>query len=80
MPDSMPSWFHTGVTCAACNGRVFPMDKQMVASGNTYHHACFKCSHCKSQLTISNWSVGNGSIFCKTHYIELFKCARAVLA
>ena len=47
----------------------------MTASGVAYHQRCFKCSHCKSQLTLSNWSIGNGVLFCKTHYLELFKGA-----
>jgi LIM domain len=63
----------TGVSCSGCSKPVYAMEKQMSASGQTFHQACFKCSHCKSQLTLSNWSIGDGKIFCKTHYLELFK-------
>jgi hypothetical protein len=61
------------VSCAGCGKPVYAMEKQMSASGQTFHQACFKCTHCKSQLTLSNWSIGDGKVFCKTHYLELFK-------
>ena len=37
------------------------------------HKSCFKCAECHRQLTISNYAAINNTLYCKTHYIKMFK-------
>ena len=60
--------------CAGCGKSVYAMDKQVSAEGQVYHLSCFKCSHCKSQLSLVTWAQASGVIYCKAHFKELFMC------
>ena len=48
------------------------MDDQVLAEGGAYHRACFKCNHCKGQLTLITMAAYQGKLFCKPHLKELF--------
>ncbi|CAH2058678.1 unnamed protein product [Thlaspi arvense] len=43
------------------------------ADGVPFHKSCFKCSHCKSTLQLSNYSSMEGVLYCKPHFEQLFK-------
>ncbi|GAB4831873.1 LIM domain-containing protein WLIM2a [Ancistrocladus abbreviatus] len=58
--------------CKACDKTVYVMD-QLTADGVSYHKSCFKCSHCKSRLQLSNYSSMEGVLYCKPHFEQLFK-------
>ena len=51
------------------------MDKQVAVEGYLFHQACFRCHHCKSQLTLLNFAQANGVVFCKPHFKALFLSA-----
>ncbi|KAG9139547.1 hypothetical protein Leryth_019247 [Lithospermum erythrorhizon] len=59
-------------TCKACEKKVYFNDL-LTADGITYHKACFKCSHCKGTLVMSNYSSMDGVHYCKPHFEQLFK-------
>jgi len=46
---------------------------ELVVDKNVMHKKCFVCSHCKRQLSLGNFTLANNMLFCKVHYIELFK-------
>ncbi|KAK1377007.1 LIM domain-containing protein PLIM2b [Heracleum sosnowskyi] len=58
--------------CDACGKTVYFMDL-LTADGITFHKSCFKCSHCKGTLVMSNYSSMDGTLYCKTHFDQLFK-------
>ncbi|XP_047981520.1 LIM domain-containing protein PLIM2c-like isoform X1 [Salvia hispanica] len=58
--------------CKACDKTVYFVDL-LSADGANYHKACFKCSHCKGTLVMSNYSSMDGVLYCKTHFEQLFK-------
>ncbi|XP_052171670.1 LIM domain-containing protein PLIM2b-like [Diospyros lotus] len=58
--------------CKACDKTVYFVDL-LSADGATYHRSCFKCSHCKGTLVMSNYSSMDGVLYCKTHFEQLFK-------
>ncbi|KAG6402697.1 hypothetical protein SASPL_134901 [Salvia splendens] len=58
--------------CKACDKTVYFIDL-LSADGANYHKACFKCSHCKGTLVMSNYSSMDGVLYCKTHFEQLFK-------
>nr|KYP48718.1 Pollen-specific protein SF3 [Cajanus cajan] len=66
------SFIGTQQKCKACDKTVYPVD-QLSADGTAYHKACFKCSHCKGTLKLSNYSSMEGVLYCKPHYEQLFK-------
>merc|ERR1739838_462329 len=58
--------------CAACDKTVYVVDL-LTLEGIPYHKSCFKCSHCKGNLTMSTYSSMDGVLYCKTHFEQLFK-------
>lgn len=58
--------------CNACNKVVHFIDF-MTVDDVIYHKNCFKCSHCKGNLVMSNYSSMEGVLYCKTHFEQLFK-------
>uniref|UniRef100_A0A7N0SZM4 LIM zinc-binding domain-containing protein n=1 Tax=Kalanchoe fedtschenkoi TaxID=63787 RepID=A0A7N0SZM4_KALFE len=58
--------------CTACDKTVYVVDL-LSADGNPYHKSCFKCSHCKGTLVMSNYSSMDGVLYCKHHFEQLFK-------
>lgn len=58
--------------CKACDKTVYFVDL-LTADGTTYHKSCFKCSHCKGTLVMSNYSSMDGVLYCKVHFEQLFK-------
>ena len=48
------------------------MDPSISAEGGFYHKECFKCTHCKGQLTLLNFAQIKGVLYCKPHYMEMF--------
>ncbi|XP_047324632.1 LIM domain-containing protein WLIM2b-like [Impatiens glandulifera] len=58
--------------CAACKKTVYPVEKVTV-EGEFYHKLCFKCAHGGCKLEMSNYAALDGFLYCKTHFIQLFK-------
>ncbi|KAG5606994.1 hypothetical protein H5410_028486 [Solanum commersonii] len=58
--------------CKACDKTVYFVDL-LSADGATFHKSCFKCSHCKGTLVMSNYSSMDGVLYCKPHFEQLFK-------
>ncbi|XP_057454576.1 LIM domain-containing protein PLIM2c [Lotus japonicus] len=58
--------------CAACDKTVYVVDL-LTLEGIPYHKSCFKCSHCKGNLTMSTYSSMDGVLYCRTHFEQLFK-------
>ncbi|KAG2258802.1 hypothetical protein Bca4012_095808 [Brassica carinata] len=58
--------------CKACDKTVYVMDL-MTLEGMPYHKSCFRCSHCNGTLVISNYSSMDGVLYCKPHFVQLFK-------
>ncbi|KAL2461590.1 LIM domain-containing protein PLIM2c [Abeliophyllum distichum] len=58
--------------CKACDKTVYFVDL-LSADGATFHKSCFKCSHCKGTLVMSNYSSMDGILYCKPHFEQLFK-------
>jgi len=58
--------------CSSCEKTVFLTEKLSI-DGHIYHSTCFKCTHCKRQLTSGNYAMLESTPYCKPHLIELFK-------
>ncbi|KAL5210578.1 hypothetical protein ABZP36_006201 [Zizania latifolia] len=58
--------------CKVCTKTVYPMD-QLSTDGVVFHRSCFKCHHCKSTLSLGNYSSIEGVPYCKPHFEQLFK-------
>ncbi|ODM93218.1 LIM domain and actin-binding protein 1, partial [Orchesella cincta] len=58
--------------CAMCEKRVYAMEK-IEAGGKLYHKNCFRCSQCKSILRMDTFTSNKGTLFCTTHFKQLFK-------
>ncbi|KDO36535.1 hypothetical protein CISIN_1g034188mg [Citrus sinensis] len=66
------SFIGTQQKCKVCEKTVYPVE-QLSADGIVYHKSCFKCSHCKGTLKLSNYSSMEGVLYCKPHFEQLFK-------
>ena len=58
--------------CFVCTKSVYPQEK-LTVDKHILHKWCFKCAHCQRTLTISNFAAVNQKLYCKTHYLELFR-------
>ncbi|QCD85018.1 LIM domain-containing protein WLIM2a-like [Vigna unguiculata] len=58
--------------CKACD-KIVHFVESFSADGVSYHKNCFRCSHCNGLLAISNYCSGDGILYCKVHYEQLFK-------
>ncbi|XP_076903485.1 LIM domain-containing protein PLIM2c-like [Bidens hawaiensis] len=58
--------------CNACNKIVHFIDL-MTVDGVIYHKTCFKCTHCKGTLVMSNYSSMDGVLYCMPHFEQLYK-------
>ena len=58
--------------CAGCSRIVYANDPQIVLDGITYHKECAKCSDCRCQITIQNFTKSGTTLYCKTHYFKKF--------
>ncbi|XP_047337666.1 LIM domain-containing protein WLIM2b-like [Impatiens glandulifera] len=66
------SFLGTQEKCKACEKTVYPVEL-LSADGIPYHKSCFKCTHCKGTLVLSNYSSMEGVLYCKPHFEQLFK-------
>jgi len=60
------------IKCHQCGKRVYEMEK-IVADQHAYHKPCFRCTHCNRVLSLGNYATGAGKVYCKPHFISLFK-------
>nr|GMC63903.1 LIM domain-containing protein WLIM2b-like [Ipomoea batatas] len=66
------SFIGTQQKCKACEKTVYPVEL-LSADGINYHKSCFRCTHCKGTLKLSNYSSMEGVLYCKPHFEQLFK-------
>ena len=60
-----------GTKCAKCDRKLSSSDWVRQVHGLYFHLDCFSCSTCKFQLaTGDNFGLKNGSLLCKTHFLE----------
>lgn len=58
--------------CNACDKTVHFNDL-MTFDSVIYHKNCFKCTHCKGTLVMSNYSSMDGVLYCMPHFEQLYK-------
>nr|GEV80585.1 LIM domain-containing protein PLIM2c-like [Tanacetum cinerariifolium] len=58
--------------CNACDKTVHFNDL-MTFDNVIYHKNCFKCTHCKGTLVMSNYSSMDGVLYCMPHFEQLYK-------
>ncbi|OQR98569.1 hypothetical protein ACHHYP_08355 [Achlya hypogyna] len=58
--------------CANCATSVYLCDPKMSLEGKVFHHECFKCAQCSTQLTLKNYTYASETLLCKGHYTERF--------
>ena len=58
--------------CAVCTKTVYAMEK-IEADMKCYHKTCFRCSECNKQVSAGSYAALEGKIFCKPHFMQLFK-------
>jgi len=63
----------TKVSCKECGKTVYAMEELKVKEDASYHKWCFKCSYCHKTLSNTNYTEFQGTIYCKPHFIALFK-------
>jgi len=58
--------------CAKCATTVYPLE-MVQACDKSFHKQCFRCKHCDMVISLKNFAAIEGDIFCKPHYLELFR-------
>jgi len=43
--------------CSSCDGKVYKLEELQIDK-LTLHKSCFKCAHCRCQLTLSSYASG----------------------
>ncbi|OAY56528.1 LIM domain-containing protein PLIM2b [Manihot esculenta] len=72
-PSKVSSMFSgTQDKCVRCNKTAYPLEKVNV-EGQSYHKTCFRCAHGGCYLTPSSYAALDGTLYCKTHFAQLFK-------
>ena len=62
----------TVVQCMVCSKTVYKMEEMRV-QGQVIHRTCFRCHHCNKFLSMKGFAKEAGDLYCKEHYLELFK-------
>ena len=47
--------------------------EKLEIDGVIYHKRCFKCRECGTTLSARTYAKGNGNVYCKAHYTQLFQ-------
>eukprot|EP00041_Stephanoeca_diplocostata_P038417 m.1514987 g.1514987 ORF g.1514987 m.1514987 type:complete len:938 (-) comp25215_c0_seq18:3333-6146(-) len=58
--------------CTFCDKTVYAMEK-ILADGDCFHKACFRCSSCNKMLSLGNYAALDGKLYCKPCFKKLFK-------
>eukprot|EP00871_Galdieria_phlegrea_P001335 jgi/Galph1/2201/GphlegSOOS_G892.1 len=58
--------------CEICQKAVYMAEKVTVDENKAYHMGCFRCSTCKVKLSLGNYTLLDGVLFCKPHFHEAF--------
>jgi len=61
--------------CENCHKAVYMAEKVTVDENKAYHMGCFRCSTCKVKLSLGNYTLLDGVLFCKPHFHEAFLSA-----
>ncbi|KAL1834825.1 LIM domain-containing protein WLIM2b [Daucus carota subsp. sativus] len=68
----MAAFSGTTDKCKACDTTVHFFE-MISADGVPYHKNCFRCSNCKTRLSMSNYHSLEGNLFCKAHFEQRIK-------
>uniref|UniRef100_A0A1I8F5N0 LIM zinc-binding domain-containing protein n=1 Tax=Macrostomum lignano TaxID=282301 RepID=A0A1I8F5N0_9PLAT len=55
--------------CGVCSKKVYPME-MVTTNGVAYHKFCCKCSKCNRVLSVGNFGVLSGALYCQVHYTD----------
>jgi len=58
--------------CAKCEKTVYPLE-MVQACEKSFHKQCFRCKHCDMVISLKNFAAIEGEVYCKPHYLELFR-------
>jgi len=58
--------------CKICDKTVYPME-ELLADNEHFHKSCFRCNQCNRTLSTGSYASLDGAIFCKPHFLQLFK-------
>eukprot|EP00051_Salpingoeca_urceolata_P005444 m.73325 g.73325 ORF g.73325 m.73325 type:complete len:129 (+) comp14335_c1_seq1:804-1190(+) len=58
--------------CMVCERVVYAME-QVRADDHVFHKWCFRCAECNTRVTPGNYAAVHQTIYCKTHFKQLFK-------
>jgi len=58
--------------CAKCSTTVYPLE-MVQACDKSFHKQCFRCKHCDMVISLKGFAAIEGEIYCKPHYLELFR-------
>eukprot|EP01083_Nonionella_stella_P006434 18663_1 len=67
----MPTVKSSARGCVFCDKKGYPKEG-LVVNKLYYHKRCFKCSHCNQKLTMGSFAQMQGTLYCKTHFKQLF--------
>ena len=56
-----------GKNCAICGKTAYPVES-LKDGDRTWHKICFRCSVCKGTLSVKNFKLKDGALYCGTHY------------
>ena len=60
-----------GEKCKTCDKTVYPNERISYDNG-TWHQLCFKCTSCRSTLSLTAVAMINGTLYCKTCFKKIF--------
>jgi len=69
----MPFTAAPKVLCLSCKKTVYPNEELRMSETQIYHKNCFRCVHCNKILQNTNFSQMEGIVYCKPHFMQLFR-------
>ncbi|PAA73269.1 hypothetical protein BOX15_Mlig019948g1 [Macrostomum lignano] len=77
--DNAPAVFGSSTSiCGVCSKKVYPME-MVTTNGVAYHKFCCKCSKCNRVLSVGNFGVLSGALYCQVHYTDAVRLQDAPL-
>jgi len=61
------------VVCPVCSQTVYVNDEVRIAENVVLHKTCLRCKQCNKVLQNTNFSLYEGTYYCKPHFLALFK-------
>eukprot|EP00004_Rigifila_ramosa_P000894 TRINITY_DN10906_c0_g1_i1.p1 TRINITY_DN10906_c0_g1~~TRINITY_DN10906_c0_g1_i1.p1 ORF type:complete len:298 (+),score=49.33 TRINITY_DN10906_c0_g1_i1:3-896(+) len=57
--------------CDVCLKRVYPLER-IQADGRVFHNQCFRCTQCRTALTLGSYASLDSKVYCRPHFKQLF--------